>query len=384
MRIAIVHDYLREMGGAERVLVVLKEMLPHADVVVSYIDNDKTFSGLRLNELRTSVVQRLSFLWKRPSFVDRFVPARLARSVNAWVFFLPLVFRSIDVRGYDLIISSTAYCAHHVRKRKGQLHVCYCHTPPRFIWQFPERPELRGIRRAVWRGYVEWLRKRDLRAMQNVDHLIANSETVRERIRTYYERDSAVVYPPVDLLERTGYIPGTVSDSGSYYLVVSRLDPLKRVEAIVEAFNRLRLPIVIVGTGTMDDRLRDIAGPNVTFTGFVNDDELCRYYDGAKALVIAAQDEDFGITAVEAQLFGKPVIAANEGGFRETVDDSETGILFEMTGADSIVRAVERFNEHAFDPEKVKRSGARFSRAAFISAFRREFSKLGVEVSSNA
>ena len=382
MRVAIVHDYLREMGGAERVLAVIKEMFPHADVIVSYINKEKEFSGIDTDNIRTSVVQHLSFLWKRPSVIDRHAPGRLARSVNGWVFLLPLVFRSIDVRGYDVVISSTAYCAHHVRKRSGQLHVCYCHTPPRFIWQFPERPELYGIRRAIWDRYIKWVRKLELSAARNVHHFIANSETVRERIRTFYDRDAAVVYPPADLLERSGYVPNAVSDDG-YYLVVSRLDPLKRVGPIVEAFNTLGYPLVVVGTGTMDDQLAALAGPNVTFTGFVTDAELCRYYEGAKAVVIAAQDEDFGITAVEAQRFGKPVIAANEGGFRETVIDGETGILFEMTGADAIVRAVERFRDHNFDPERIKANGDRFSKTAFVSAFTAEVQKLGIEILPN-
>jgi len=383
MRIAIVHDYLREMGGAERVLAVIKEMFPHADVIVSYIDNEKKFTGLPLDGIHTSVAQRLRFLWKRPSFVDRVAPARLAKSINAWIFFLPVFFRAIDVRGYDLIISSTAYCAHHVRKLDRQVHVCYCHTPPRFIWQFPERPELHGIRRAVWKAYIQLARKFDLRAAKRVDHFIGNSETVRARIRAYYDRDSSVVYPPVDLLERTGYVPKPANNDG-YYLVVSRLDPLKRVERIIEAFNRLGLPLVVVGTGSMDDYLRSIAGTDITFTGFITDDELCKYYHGAKALVIAAQDEDFGITAIEAQLFGLPVIAANEGGFRETVVEGETGILFEMTGADAIITAVKRFDACEFDREKIKKNGARFSKSAFVSAFTEELAKLGVEVSSNA
>jgi glycosyltransferase involved in cell wall biosynthesis len=383
MRIAIVHDYLREMGGAERVLAVMKEMFPEADVIVSYIDNAKEFSGLEAKDVHTSVVQRLGFLWKRPSFVDRFLPSRLARSVSGWVFLLPLFFRTMDMSAYDVIVSSTAYCSHHVRKRRGQLHVCYCHTPPRFLWQFPVRPELHGLRRAVWGRYIRWFRRLDLRAASKVDHFIANSETVRERIRDYYGRESNVVYPPVDLLERTGYIPGTETN-GEYYLVVSRLDPLKRVGPIVEAFNKLGLPLVVVGTGTEDGLLHAMAGPNVTFTGFVSDDGLCRYYDGARAVVIAAQDEDFGITAVEAQVFGKPVIAANEGGFRETVIDGETGVLFDMTSAESIIRAVERFEDLAFDRETIKRNGARFSKQAFISAFASELRKLGVEVPSNS
>jgi glycosyltransferase involved in cell wall biosynthesis len=383
MKIAIVHDYLREMGGAERVLAVIKEMFPHADVVVSYVNTEKKFSGIDADEVRTSVVQRLSFLWRRPSVIDRFAPARLATSLNAWVFFLPLVFRSMDVRGYDVVISSTAYCAHHVRKRRGQLHVCYCHTPPRFIWQFPERPELRGIRRAIWKRYIQLARKLDLRAAEKVDLFVANSETVRGRIRKVYKRDSKVVYPPVDLLERTGYVLGAEGHDG-YYLVVSRLDPLKRVEPIVEAFNRIGYPLMIVGTGTLDEKLAAMASTNVTFTGFVTDDELCGYYDGARAVVVAAQDEDLGMTAVEAQLFGKPVIAANEGGFRETVIDGETGILFEMTGAESIVKAVERLASYNFDPEKIKRNAARFSKGAFVSGLHAELAKVGAEVALNS
>lgn len=377
MRIAIVHDYLREMGGAERVLTILQEMFPQADIITSYIDRDKSFGDMRTEKVRTTFVRRLHLLWKRPGILDRLGWERLARSANAWVFLLPWLFRRIDTRDYDLVISSSAFCSHHVRKRRGQVHVCYCHTPPRFLWQFPDRPELTGTRLAIWRRYIRLVRKMDLAAASKVDSFIANSETVRERIREFYNRDSVVVYPPVDLLDRTRFIPAVACDDG-YYLVVSRLDRLKRVEEIVGAFNEIGLPLIVVGTGTIDDRLLEMAGPNITFTGFVTDRELCRYYERAKALVVAAVDEDFGMTAAEAQLFGKPVIAANEGGFRESVIDGETGILFDMTGTSSIIEAIERFAVCTFDAGKIKKNAERFSRRAFVYGFAKELSQLGI------
>jgi glycosyltransferase involved in cell wall biosynthesis len=259
------------------------------------------------------------------------------------------------------------------------MHVCYCHTPPRFLWQYSERYEGSSIKGRVWKRFVELLRRWDRRAVQRVDHFIANSENVRRRIKRFYDREAAVVYPQVDLLERVRDFEPS-GENGGYYLVVSRLDEMKRVEVIVEAFNTSGKPLVIVGTGKLDARMLASANKNISFTGFLTDRELCLYYDRCEALVIAAIDEDFGITAVEAQLFGKPVIAPAEGGFLETVVDGETGVLYEMDGPPSIVKAVERARMIQFDTNRIKENAARFSKAAFIQGISTELARIGVAI----
>lgn len=369
MKVALVHDYLREYGGAERVFEVLMEMFPEADVFTSYFRPEKFQFGEQEKRIKTSVIQKLPFLWQRPNWFERQGHWRVVRLINGYAFVLPVVFRSFDLSSYDLVISSSAYCAHRIKRVDGQRHICYCHTPSRMLWDSPPLPRL-TIKQRMWARFFDALRRWDERYGRQVDTFIANSFNVEKRIMRSYGKDSHVVYPAVDLRERVpDFVPSDRPDEG-YYLVVSRLDELKHVDIIIRTFNRLRLPLVIVGTGACDDQLMAIAGPTVSFAGFATDEELCNYYDRCKAFVIAAEDEDFGITAVEAQLFGKAVIAPAQGGFVETVIDGETGVLFDPLDEASLAAAIARYEGMTFDPNKIKANAARFSRKTFIEGIR--------------
>ena len=373
MKIAIVHDYLREYGGAERVLEVLAEMFPEATIFTGYYRREKfAQSSLRLREIKTLPIQRVPLLWDRPNVLDRLRPLKLGRYASAWILALPSMFVRLDLSSYDLVISSTSYSAHHVMTRG--VHIAYCHTPSKLLWQEdPNRTPGRLSR------LLNRLRAKDLRAAQRVTGFIANSENVRGRIRDHYGRESAVVYPPVDLLERVPdfRLSGKAED---FYLVVSRLDNFKRVDVIIDAFGHIDKKVVIVGTGSLDDELRRRSGANVRFMGFVDDKELCDLYDRCTALIAAAEDEDFGITAVEAQLFGKPVIASRQGGFLETVIDGETGVLFDPITPESLIEAIERLERTEFDPAVIRANTARFSRQRFEEGIRDELAKFGLEM----
>ena len=375
MKVAIVHDYLREYGGAERVVEVLMEMFPEADVFTAYFRPEKFQFGEQEERIKTSVIQKLPFLWRRPNWLERKGYWRLVRLINGYGFVLPVVFRSFDLSSYDLVISSSAYCGHRIKRFDGQHHICYCHTPSRMLWDSPPLPRL-TIKQRVWARFFDELRRWDERYGRQVETFIANSLNVQKRIMRSYGKTSHVVYPPVDLRERVpDFVPSDRPDEG-YYLVVSRLDELKHVDIIIRTFNRLRLPLVIVGTGVRDGELMAIAGPTVSFTGFATDEDLCNYYDRCKALVIAAEDEDFGITAVEGQLFGKAVIAPAQGGFLETVIDGQTGVLFDPLDETSLEAAIKRYERMRFDPEKIKANAARFSRKRFIEGMKAVIDKV--------
>ena len=351
-RIALVHDFLLDLRGAERVFLAMCELWPEADIFTAVYDEDGTegrFAGRRVNT----------------SFLQRIKPT--ARSFRTLLPLYPAAVESFDLSGYDLVVSSSSAWAHAVVCDEETVHVCYCHNPFRYAWNDRDRtlnqhrePLTRTLLRGLFRRWRQW----DWIAAQRVDQYLTNSRTTQARVRAYFGRESTVVHPPV---ETTRFEPRPV---GEYYLVLSELMRHKRIDVAVRAFNKLGLPLVVAGDGPDMRRLRRIAGPNVRFTGRISDQRVEQLMPGARALVVTACEE-FGIAAVEAQAAGRPVIGLRAGGLLETVNDGVTGCFWEG-GPDELATAVLDFDEDAVKPEDCRANAARFDARVFCEALPRE------------
>ena len=298
----------------------------------------------------------------KTSFVQRIPFAR--RHFQSFAPLYPFAARSLDLRAYDLVVSSSSAWVHAARVREDAVHVCYCHAPFRYAWShFPEG-EGHYLHLKLARPYLRWIRRQDYAAAQRVDRYIANSENTRRRIREYYGKDSLVVHPPVDVENYS--ISGEVDD---YYLVVASLVRYKRTELAIEAANRLGVRLVVVGSGPEDRRLRALAGQTVEFRGFVADHELRRLYSRCRALIFP-QEEDFGLVPLEAMASGRPVIAYAAGGALETMEEGKTGLLFREQSVHALARAITDFGGSRFGPTEIRAHAARFGLAPFGAAVR--------------
>src|SRR6059058_2738369 len=326
-RVALVHDFLLDIRGAERVFAAICDLYPEADLFTAVYDEAGTEGRFSHRRVTTSFLQRL-----RPT----------ARTFRALLPLYPYAMESLDLRGYDLVISSSSAWAHGVIVDPGAVHVCYCHNPFRYAWNAREEtlrrsgPVSRGALRAIFSRWRQW----DWIAAQKVDRYVANSETTARRVHRYFSRDATVVSPPVEL-ER--FRVAGRDAVGPEYVVLSELMRHKRIDVAIEAFNRLRLPLVVVGNGPDERRLRRIAGPTIRFEGRVSDERAAELLAHGRALVVTATEE-FGIAAVEAQAAGRPVIALAEGGVHETVLEGETGVFYERPEAAALVEAVAGFD----------------------------------------
>jgi len=368
MKVALVHDFLREYGGAERVLEVLHEMYPEAPVYTSYYYPEKMPESFKSWNIISGSVQK----WP------------LSRELQKpYTYLVGMSFEQFDLRGFDLVISSSANFAKGVITHPGQIHVNYCHTPTRFLWGLNTQTKRSGLVRLLLGPLDSWMRQWDFAAAQRVDYFIANSETTKKRIKRFYNRDSEVIYPPTVPDRQPELADGLVIKirekyrlPEKYFLVVSRLMRVKNVDLIVEAFNQLHLPLVIVGTGNEDDSLRLIAQKNVIFTGFLPDDELKGIYAGAEGFVGAAHDEDFGMTIVEAQSYGVPIIALKRGGYTESVVEGKTGVFFEEASVESLKSAIVHFQKLEWNRSEIKANARRFSVSTFKNYFLKFISTL--------
>jgi glycosyltransferase involved in cell wall biosynthesis len=344
-RVALVHDFLLDLRGAERVFLSLCEAFGEADVFTAVYDEEGTEGRFAHRTVRTSFLQRL-----RPT----------ARTFRTLLPMYPAAMESLDLRGFDLVVSSSSAWAHGVIPDDDAVHVCYCHNPFRYAWNARQEtlaargPVARAALGAVFQRWRQW----DWIAAQRVDAYVANSQTTRRRVARYFGREASVLHPPVEV-ER--FAPAT---PGDVYVVLSELMPHKRIDVAVRAFNELRLPLVIVGNGPDARRLHRLAGPTVTFTGRVSDAEAAHLLARARALVVTATEE-FGIAAVEAQAAGRPVIALNEGGVRETVVEGVTGTFFDRPQPASLAKAVLSFDALAVDPAACVANARRFDSAQF-------------------
>jgi len=357
MKVALAHDYLREYGGAERVLETLHEIFPDAPVYTAYYnpealgENNKHFKN-----------------WKIiPSWFQKFPFANIL--LSPFRIFGPMMFESFDLSEYDLVISSSS--ATHLSKsvitKPETLHLSYIHTPPRFLYGYTTSFNYKKHWWTRIGGEIinHFMRIYDFEVSQRPDILIANSKNVAKRIEKFYRRDSVVIYPPVDLSEI--HLKKTKEE---YFLVLSRLARSKGIDVIIEACGKLGLPLRIAGTGPEMAPLRQgSAGyKNIEFLGWVSDEERVSLLQGAKALIVASEDEDFGITAVEAQAAGTPVIAPASGGFLETVIPGKTGLLYGGPGqvnVNSLVEALQKFNPEDYDQEDLRKNAEKFSKERF-------------------
>jgi glycosyltransferase involved in cell wall biosynthesis len=352
-RVALVHDFLLDLRGAERVFAAICDAWPGADVFTAVYDERGTEGRFAARTPRTSFLQRA-----RPT----------ARTFRPLLPLYPHAIESLDLRGYDTVISSSSAWAHGVLVDPGAVHVCYCHNPFRYAWSEREAtlrargPLLRPPLRLLLNRWRQW----DWIAAQRVDAYVANSQVTAARIRRYFGREATVLYPPVEL-ER--FRPAGAEQLGDHYLVLAELMAHKRIDVAVRAFNRLRRPLVVVGDGPELRRLRRLAGPTVTFTGRVTDARVEALLASARALVVTAAEE-FGIAAVEALASGRPVIALDAGGVRESVRAPTTGAYYESDDPAALARVVEAFDPLAVDPAACVAAAQRFGRSRFQAELR--------------
>ena len=362
MKIAIVHDYLNQFGGAERVVSALHEIFPLDPIFTSIFDEKRMPESFSRMDVRTSFMQNLPLIF--PLF--------------RWYLFLyPLAFQSFDLGEFDVILSSSSAWAKGVKKREGQLHICYCHTPMRFVWRYQDyvkREAIPPILKELLPFLLEPVRRWDLDTAAGVDHFIANSRTVAERIKQTYGRESVIINPPVDC---EFFQPSSLDRD--YFLVVSRLNPYKRIDVVVEAFNRLDLPLKIVGAGPDHGNLMKMAGPGIEFLGRATDQELAKCLAECRALVFPGE-EDFGIVPLEAMSAGRPVIAFRAGGAEETVIEGETGTFFGKQTADSLVQAVKRFQFQSFNKKRIREHALKFDKGVFKQRIKEFVEQKGGEV----
>ncbi|MBI2426660.1 MAG: glycosyltransferase [Candidatus Kerfeldbacteria bacterium] len=348
MKVALVHDHLAQDGGAEKVVRALAEVFPESPLYVVVYDTKRANPFFLGKDIRTSFIQHLPF------------------GVKRYQWFLPLMPRAVesfDLSEYDVIISSSSSLAKGVKTRADQLHICYCHTPTRFLWTEMESyvAELQIPRwiKFILPAYLRHLRRWDRKAADRVNVFLANSTVVKDRIKTYYKREAVVIYPPLATLQFT-----PASDVGEYFLAGGRLVPYKRYDLVVQTFNRLGLPLKIFGDGPMLRALERQAEPNVTFVGRVADAELAELYAHAQAF-LNPQEEDLGITPLESMASGRPVIAYRKGGALESMVEGETGIFFDEQSADSLTDAIRRFQSMTFDPARIRNHAEQFDVAVF-------------------
>lgn len=364
-RVALVHDELTRRGGAERVFEEMVRLLPHARLHALYAGQPQmTINGYR-HSITTTFLQRFPVWFRRH-------PKRLLP-------LLPYAAEQIDLSQYDIVVSSSSGLAKGIITRANIPHVCYCHTPTRYIWD-ARRSVL--SRTSFWKklpsmAVLHWLRLTDYTSAQRVDYWLANSRWTQERIATYYRRPSKIIYPPIDTAFFTPVstrVKSVKSDrTGSddrYFLCVGRLSPAKSFEQAIAICEKLRLPLVIVGEGNHLAQLKKLAGPYTKFAGRVDRPTLRNYYRRTRALLQPAV-EDFGMASAEALACGTPVIAVGLGGVAEIVRHNETGVLYQPGTVEALAEAVRQFLllEHLFQPEVCQQAALKFNQARFAGEF---------------
>jgi glycosyltransferase involved in cell wall biosynthesis len=345
MRVAIATDWLNSFGGAERVLIELHRLFPDAPVYTSVHYPAGLPDNMQGWDVRTSFLQRLPIARRKHQI---FLPL------------MPLAFEQFDLREYDLVISTSSACAKGVITRANALHLCYCFTPCRYIWDLYHEytHDMRG--RALFAPVAHWLRLWDRVSADRVDHFVAISREVAGRIQKHYRRESEVIYPPVDV----DRIRPNGKPAEDFYLVVSRLVGYKRIDLAVEAANRLGRRLIVVGNGPARRDLEALAGPTVEFLGQLSDEEVANLLARCRGFLFPGL-EDFGIAPVEAQAAGRPVVAYGRGGAAETVVDGVTGVLFHEQTVDGLVAGIRDFEAHRIDPAVCRRNAERFSAGLF-------------------
>ncbi|MDD5342392.1 MAG: glycosyltransferase [Patescibacteria group bacterium] len=348
MKIALIHEHLAQDGGAERVLQAFQEIYPDAPIYVLVYDRNHANPVFRDKKIKTSFLQKLPLGIRHYQW---FLP---------W---MPTAVEKYDLTEFDVVLSSASAFAKGVITQPDALHICYCHSPTRYLWSdthsyIKELHYPRFIKRLI-PFFLPRIRIWDQMAAQRVDEFIANSVAVQKRIEKYYRRPSTVIHPPVDIEKFS-----IAKDVGNYYLIGGRLVPYKRFDLAIQAFNQLGLPLKVFGSGLEEERLKKMAKSNIEFLGSVTEEQKAELMRHAKAFLYP-QEEDFGITAIEAMASGRPVIAYAKGGALETVVDGKTGVLFQDQNWAALADTVLRFKPETFDPETIRRHAEEFSLPRF-------------------
>jgi glycosyltransferase involved in cell wall biosynthesis len=345
MKVAIIHDWLNGMRGGEKVLEAILELYPHATIYTLFHEPGKVSPFIESHRIVTSWLHRIPGVYRHYRNLLPLFPA----AIESW-----------DLREFDLVISSSHAVAKGVRA-PGALHICYCHTPMRYAWDAEDDYALGALRRAAFHAVRPRLQWWDCEAAARVDHFIANSRFVQERIREYYGRGAEVIHPPIDT---HFFTPSTQNQREDFYLAAGALVPYKRFDVVVQAFNASHRRLVVAGDGPELQRLRRMATPNIYVRGWVTSEELRHLFRTARGVVFAAR-EDFGMVAVEAQACGCPVIAYGAGGSSETVQDGVNGILFAEQDPDDLIRGIHQFESQTWPLEQVRFRTETFSRESF-------------------
>lgn len=346
MKVAIIHDWLTIYGGAESIIRILHEMFPEAPIYTTVYNRENMPDDFRKMDIRTSFIQKFPFAKKK---------------YTSYLPWMPRAFEEFDLSEYDLVISSNTSCSKGVLTGANTLHICYCNTPMRYGWDFYHeyKSAKSPLMQKIISKQMHKIRMWDRLSADRVDTFIANSYNVARRIEKHYRRDSKVIYPPV----RTHMFQKS-NKTEDFYLVVSRLVPYKRIDLVAEAFTKLGLNLVIIGDGSEYKNIEEKAGSNVKMLGRVDDDVVLDYMMRCKAFLFPGE-EDFGITPIEAQACGKPVIAYGKGGALETVQADKTGVFFDQQTVESVVSAVRRFESMEFDADEIREHSEQFSEERF-------------------
>ncbi|WP_454193072.1 glycosyltransferase [Paenibacillus sp. Marseille-Q7038] len=350
LKVAIVHDYLNQMGGAERVVAVFHKMFPEAPIYTTIVDRDKLLAELEDADIRTTWMQRI------PGILSKF-------KLFFWLY--PFAVRSMNVKGYDLILSSSSAYAKGARKGRQGTHVCYCHAPMRFAWDFEsymDSVQVPNLVKRIAKWFTYPLQVWDKKNSKQVDCLIANSSIVKQRIGQWYGMNASIIFPPVEISR----FSIDEENSEDYFLVVSRLVSYKKIDLAVEACTHLGRRLLIVGDGPDRQRLEQLAGDTVTFLGRKSDEDVVRYMQRCRALIFPGI-EDFGITPLEVNACGRPIIAYHEGGALDTVVSEKTGLFFEEQSVDSLSAVIGSFDQYEWKPKSIRQHAEKFSEDIFIT-----------------
>lgn len=348
MKVAVVHDDLVQWGGAERVLLAILELIPNAPVFTSVFDKENPILVQKLKDKRIIT----SFMQKIPGW---------RRLYKGLLPLYPIAFEQFDFSEYDLVISQTTRFAKSIITKPTTKHVCLMHTPPRFLWNFSGETHTRLIN-----PYFSYLRIFDrISSYSRIDKFIAGSKNASERIRKIYKKDSLVLQPFVDDV----FLDFEETFDGGYYLIISRLNQYKGIELVIKTFNKLGKRLKVVGKGPQEDYLKSIALENIEFLKDLPEDLLVRVIAGARGLVVSAE-EDFGLTALEAQALGKGVIAFGKGGIKETVIEGKTGVFYFEKTEEALEEAVRQFEGKKVSAEDCKSNARRFNKQRFLKEFK--------------
>lgn len=357
-KIALAHDFLTSFGGAERVLMSLHNIYPEAPIYTLLYDKDKMqkyFPNAKI----------------RPSFLNKF-PVFLKRRKKYLLPFFSTATETFDLRDFDAVISSSNSFVKGIITKPKTIHICYCHAPSRFLWDwyfnYLDENRIKWIKKIFAVPFLHYLRMWDKSASERVDYFIANSSNTADKIKKFYGKDSAVIYPPVSVDEFKAKEKNEKAKikTKDYFLIISRLSAYKNIDIVVEAFNKLELPLVVIGDGGEKNRLKKIAKKNIEFPGFLPDEELARYYQNCQAFIFPTED-DFGIAPVEAMFFGKPVLAYRKGGALETIAEGITGEFFDDPIPEIVADGVRRIknNYENYNSETIRKHAEKFSQKRF-------------------